>query len=116
VKRIAKLMLPILAIAFVLAANQSQNRSSASLCELLTPVMKDYERIKPGLSREQLEKFLRRDGGLQFRSATRYVFPACNLLRVDVEFTLNGEPARLFAPDDVVEEISKIYVEYPAKD
>ena len=115
-KRLAKLMLLILAVALVLKATKPQSNQTSSLCEQLVPVMKDYERIKPGLARGQLEKFLQRDGGLQFPNSTRYVFPVCSLLHVDVEFDPKGGPGRLFSPDDIVKRASKIYVEYPAKD
>jgi len=51
VKRLAKLMLLILAVALVLKATQPQSNQKSSLGEQLVPAMKDYERIKPGLPR-----------------------------------------------------------------
>lgn len=115
VKQLAKVILLILT-ALVLTATQPQNGQTTSLCELLAHVIKDYERIKPGLQREQVEKFLQRDGGLQFPTPTRYVFPVCTFLHVDVEFGLKGEPGHLFGPGDIVRKASKIYVDYPVKD
>jgi len=72
--------------------------------------------ITVGKQQKDAEKYFERDEGLQFPSTTRYTYAHCRLRHLDVEFdaTKNAEVA--FSPDDTAKSVSKLYVEYEAKD
>jgi hypothetical protein len=63
---------------------------SSNTCGILKDAMKEFEQIKPGMSRAEIEKHLDLDGGLQFRNSTRYVYPKCQdiAIKVQIEYKL----------------------------
>jgi len=71
--------------------------------------------IKEGMTRADLLKVFRMDGGLQLHLPTRYVLKSSNLIKVDVEFDAMGgsEENLRSVPDDKlnIKRISKPYVE-----
>ena len=74
--------------------------------------------IKPGMHRRDLDTLFRMDGGLQFNSDTgRYDLKECPSIKVDVHFVSKpkSEPFRL-DPIDIIESISKPYLEFPFAD
>jgi hypothetical protein len=94
----------------------AQEEQAPSGCRLLEQALADYAQVKPGSSRGELERYFSRDGGLQTPGSTRYVYPRCEYLHVDLEFEL-AEPEHIaFSAEDKVTRISRLYVEYPAKD
>ena len=74
--------------------------------------LKDFESIKAGMTRGQVEAKLSMDGGLQGVSSVRFAHPACGYFKIDVEFALDQSRP---APDnaDKVSKVSKPYVERP---
>jgi hypothetical protein len=97
------------------ADNKEQQNSSAA-CVAIRRVLSDYEHLKLGARRKEVERYFNRDGGGQFPSSTHYVHPSCNYLHVDVEFEVTKPGEVTFAPEDKIVNISKLYAEYPAKD
>lgn len=47
--------------------------------------------IKVGMTRREVEERWSKDGGLQFRRGTRYIYEKCAYIRMDVKFKL-AEP------------------------
>jgi hypothetical protein len=100
-----------------LGANQQRNQSQkCSPCGDFTEVLKDYQRIKAGIPRKEVEKYFDREGGMQFPSAAHYIYPQCRYLHVDVKFGVSDKEHKPFSPDDTVLEVSRLYVDYPTKD
>jgi hypothetical protein len=87
-----------------------------SPCEALDQPLKDYQHIRVGIRRSEVDKYFQQDGGMQSPSTTRYVYPKCRYLHVDVKFEISGKDEKPFSPNDSVLEISKLYVDYAVKD
>jgi hypothetical protein len=99
---------------------QNQDDPRPCRCIEVKNVLETAQRLKPGMTRKEVEQHLERDGGVQFQSPTRYTVPACNYIKIDVEFQVDqgGSEKRneLLSPEDVVVGISKPYIVYPTKD
>jgi len=116
-KRIAKFspVVLLMGVLFVVSPRAEQDNDRTS-CSLIEQALKDYQQIKTAGKRHDIAKYFEPDGGLQFPARTRYVYPKCDYLHVDVEFELAKPTEIASGPDDRVISVSKLYVEYPAKD
>ena len=86
-------------------------------CDAIRRAVDDSVRIRPGMMRKDVEKHFSEDGGMQFPLKGRYVWPLCMYLKLDVEYDLSPSRGKnLTSPEDTVRTVSKLYVEYPAKD
>ncbi len=116
----------LLLIAFVAAAVPlhrasrllAQESPTASAgCSLVQQALADYQRIKPGLKRREVERYFKLDGGLQFSDSGRYVFRNCDYIKLEVEFDPAPSGAgALSSPDDTVRRVSKLFIDYPTRD
>jgi hypothetical protein len=113
-KHIVILGLSLMPLSFQ-ASIQSKAQESPS-CATVQQALIDSGRIKPGVTRREVEKYFMQQGGVQFPGSTYYLYRKCRHLHVDVDFTTKGGVDRLFSPDDVVTKVSKLYVDYTAKD
>jgi hypothetical protein len=69
------------------------------------------------MTRREVEKHFKLDGGMQVRQETRYMYLGCYYIRVDVEFDLAAPTGRVEdSPNDVVSRVSRPYVAYPTMD
>jgi hypothetical protein len=90
---------------------------TATACSLIEQALADYQHIKPGIKRKDVERYFKFDGGLQFPDTGHYVFRSCGYIKVDVEFEAAASRGdALFSPDDIVKRVSKLYLEYSVKD
>src|SRR5215467_1666635 len=55
--------------------------------------LKDFESIKPGMTRGEAERKLLMDGGLQSASPVRFVHPECRYFKIEVQFDFARDPA-----------------------
>ncbi len=82
--------------------------------------LKDFESIKTGMTRAQVEAKVTMDGGLQNVSPVRFAHPACGYFKIDVEFAFKRNAAdqnRAIADKaDKVTKVSKPYIERPILD
>jgi hypothetical protein len=82
--------------------------------------LKDFESIKAGMTRGQIEAKLSKDGGLQSVSPVRFAHPACGYFKVDVGFQFKrdaGDQNRAIEnKDDKATSVSKPYIESPFAD
>jgi len=85
-------------------------------CGVLESAIHDYTQIRTGAKRKDVEKIFIQDGGLQFPGKTRYTYRACHYLHVDVSYKVQEASAQRLSPDDQVDAVSRLYVDYPAKD
>lgn len=97
------------------SASVDQNKDDAR-CAVIERALRDYQQIRSSNTRREVEKYFRRDGGLQFPAKSRYVLPECDYIHVDIEFDLVKPEQISFKPEDKVISISKLYLEYPARD
>src|ERR1700675_3880157 len=116
--RSAKILIVIVALAvFSMAASRGPEQVDTETgCQQLRQAPQKYRQLKVGLPRSDATTYFEPDGGMQFPSSARYVDPRCKYLHVDVEFELAKPDAISPSPDDRIKSISKLYVEYPAKD
>jgi hypothetical protein len=106
----------------------SNDKSTANLlaagrnsCAVVKEALDDSLHIKAGMTRPEVEKHFTPDGGLQSfsttGSTTRYVYLKCEFIKINISFksAVRGKQD-LRSPDDVVENVSKPYLEYPMAD
>jgi hypothetical protein len=111
----------LLAVCFLLnfpssnAQSQPQGTDCRS-CTVVERALRDFQGIKVGMSRRDIERFFVVAGGMTFRNHTSYVYRDCEYLRVDVDFKPDTETENTFSPDDKITATSQITVSYPAKD
>jgi hypothetical protein len=89
---------------------------TSSACPIIQEALSDYDHLKVGIAREEVEKFFTRRAGLQFPDNTSYAHPKCGYIHVDVEFESDGRIDKLFSSHDRVTKISKLYIDHPPKD
>jgi hypothetical protein len=92
---------------------------AAQRTKWMAKVMRQIDTIKPGMHRADLATLFVGDGGLNFFGPSdRYVFKECRLIKIDVRFKSSAAtPAEsTFRPNDVIEFVSKPYLEYPFAD
>ena len=79
--------------------------------------MQQTGQIRVGMKRRDVEKDFDVDGGMQFRSETRYMYPKCHDIRIDVDFQPAPRTDPLeFSPDDIVTKVSRPYLAFRNKD
>lgn len=82
--------------------------------------LRDFETIKAGMTRSEVESRFPRDGGIQAFSLVRFVHPACPYFKIDVEFDCKRNAAdqnrAIRSKDDKATKISKPYIESPFAD
>ena len=89
----------------------------------VSSVMKEIATIKVGMTREQLLQVFTTEGGLSIPPQQTYVYRGCPYIKVDVKFKIVGErdisPAgHRFGtgPGDVIQDISKPYLQWSIMD
>jgi hypothetical protein len=110
------LILAVLVFSPFTLNGSARNDQSATSCQRLAQALSAYGKVKIGSTRSDLERYFSRDGGFQTPSSTRYVYSKCEYLQVEVEFELAKPDEIVFSANDRVTKISRLYVEYPAKD
>src|SRR3984957_1442147 len=116
-RRIASVLLLVFAVvAFFTVAKAKHSQESQPSCSMAAEeALRNWEKLKPGITRDDVEKMFIRDGGMQFPRSTKYVLPSCGYIKVRIEF----EPAPnkdMFAAEDVVTKVSPLFVAYPSMD
>jgi hypothetical protein len=76
-------------------------------------VLNQIETIKPGMTRGDLTKTFREEGGLSTRSHGKYVFKGCPYIKVDVVFTSSDNDQ---LTENRIVSISRAYLEYTVWD
>ena len=82
--------------------------------------LRDFESIKPGMTRGEIQKKFPMDGGVQGVSPGRFAHPECGYFKVAVEFDFKrnekDQGRAIFSPEDKATKISKPYIERPVMD
>jgi hypothetical protein len=110
-----------LVISFCLAQGENTKEKPNIECtKWVEKCLSDFESIKPGMTRGEIEKKFMWDGGLQGASPFRFTHPECRYFKIDVEFDLKRDEKdqnrTLWSPDDKVTKVSKPYIESPVTD
>jgi hypothetical protein len=81
-------------------------------------VLRQIGTIRPGMKRSDLLKVFTTEGGLSFRFQRTYVYPECRYIKVDVRFKSlqPHDKGREEDPGDIIESISKPYLEWSIVD
>jgi hypothetical protein len=113
----------VAAVSTALLYAQSQapsTKADADRAAWVENCLKDFETIKPGMTRGDIEKKLRMDGGLHTPLEVRFVHPACQLFKIDVQFDFKRDAAdqgrAIWGKDDKATKVSKPYIERPIGD
>jgi len=101
---------------FPLNAHPQAQGSDCRSCSVVERALRDFQGIKVGMARREVERFFVVAGGMTFRNHTSYVYRDCEFLRVDVDFKADPETESALSPDDKITGTSQIVVAYPAKD
>ena len=85
--------------------------------QLVQKCLTDFQTIKAGITRRQVESKFRLDGGFQSIVTVCYVHPTCQYFKIDVEFDVQHNPAEqgrvIKGMGDKVIRVSKPYIEAP---
>lgn len=122
-------MVSLLLAAFVwtgVAVGQSPAKLPAvdpGLTRSMDQVLKDVSSIQVGMTRAELLHVFTTEGGLSTRDAQQYVYRRCPYIKVIVRFRrpADADPDWSDAPDedwtgDIIESVSKPFLEYPVTD
>jgi len=85
-------------------------------CETIQQALLAHDKLKPGMTRAEVEKIFHIAGGMTFRGRTTYVYPKCEYITVDVEFEPDRGYKSEFSATDVVKKVGQLYIRYPAYD
>jgi|SRR5450432_2150324 hypothetical protein len=92
-------------------------KATNSECAMVQRALEAYRAIKPGITRKDVEKDFKYDGGLNFRDHGRYTYRGCNYIKLEVTFEPAPDPGNIFgSPDDTVITASKLFIDYPTMD
>lgn len=116
-----KRTMPILIIAIVvmlsLCLGQATNEPAKKheCVSWVQKCLRDFESVKVGMTRAEIEKKLPMDGGIHLIHLVRFVHPECRYFKIDVEFDVkkNDKGDKMQSPDDYAKTISKPYIETP---
>jgi hypothetical protein len=122
------------AIMLVLpAASQPTNSVSENdrdLSQKISEILRECEKIKPGMTRADLLKTFKKQGGISTRTHQTFVYRGCLYVKVDVEFEVKTpEPNTADKPQDetthetlgkkptdVIKKISQPYLQWAVID
>ncbi|NYF53541.1 hypothetical protein [Tunturiibacter gelidoferens] len=84
----------------------------------IAKVLDRLNSIHPGMTRKDLDRVLTTEGGLSTRLQRTYVFLDCQYIKVDVRFKAAAGTPNSFgeSPEDVIESVSKPYLEFGHSD
>lgn len=86
--------------------------------EWVAKSLKEMESVKVGMTRSELLKVFKEEGGLSTRKWRRYAYRDCAYIKVDVEFEPVGEPENKLSQstNDKIIKISKPFLEWSIVD
>ncbi len=91
------------------------------LSKQIDAILRECYAIKPGMTRADLLKVFKEDGGLTTPVSSRYINRRCHIIKVDVEFSLTDPNQMKDTLDwerstDIITNISKPFLEWPHAD
>ena len=100
---------------------QSRTLINQEHTQWIDQVMRSIATIKPGMTRKDLVRVFKQEGGLSTRTRKKYVYKHCPYIKVDVEFSPASDmdanqDAATEKPEDRIVRISRPYLEYSITD
>jgi hypothetical protein len=80
-------------------------------CDLVAQALKDYSSLKVGGMRSDLDRYFRESGGASIGNQIVYVYKKCPYIHLTVTFA-----SLTNTPSDVIAGLSKLSIDYEAKD
>ena len=106
----------VLTVCSALPPARSQTKPSTACCDVVKHALQDAQQIKVGMFRKDVERYFARGGGMVFRNHTVYVYPECDYIKLEVNFSFDAAVQDALSPKDVVTSVSKLAIDYPARD
>jgi len=98
-----------------LASGQSPTPFDADFTKKIGAIIKDWQNLKPGMTRADLEKVVQGEGGIYGPGERNYVWPNCPYVKVRVDFKTAPYQIKEL-PTDTVKSVSKPFLEYAIGD
>ena len=116
-------LLLLLPVSSGLAARETQVPTPSNVVDhtqWVAGTLTRIQAVKPGMTRTDLLKVFRTEGGISTRAWRKYVYRGCPYVKVDVEFEAvvpssggaGSSVGSLESPADVIKSISKPYLEW----
>jgi hypothetical protein len=99
----------------VSSTSQSPGNATGSGCAMVLNALQSYQRIKPGVTRQEVERDFQLVG-LAFRGEGLFVYKGCRYIQVKIQFTEDPSIERKFSPKDKVSNVSQLIVDYAPAD
>lgn len=96
----------------------AQNCTDKSRCDWISAAVLKIDALHAGMTRTDLKKLFREDGGISTRRRGTFVYIECPFIKVDVEFdvSLPYDFQKADMPNDRIKSISKPYLAQPTAD
>jgi hypothetical protein len=82
-------------------------------CSVVHDAYEQASKLKPGMTRADIERAWTHDGGLDAIGHSRYIFSRCEYIQIGVEFRSVGDRQ---SSADVIKSVSGPYIAPPALD
>ena len=88
------------------------------LTPLISEIITEWEKIKPGMTRAELYEVFGPEGGLSTAKSRTFAHRDCAYIKVDVVFTLSKPDQYVLdeRPTDVIRDISRPYLQWSISD
>jgi hypothetical protein len=90
--------------------------SDKDLTKKIDAVIRQWQTLKRGMTRADLEKILQTEGGLSSIQERLYVWRSCPYIKVDVQFNPTSPGQKDELPTDTVTSYSKPFLQYSNSD
>jgi hypothetical protein len=118
VKRLLLLIIGLSLFAPCSTATQGQEELEQAHKQWLNERYAEAISIRPGMSRAELLRVFKEDGGFQSIPATRYILRSCDMIQIEVKFDTEYGQAYKDKPDEdlKITKVSRPYLKYPSMD
>jgi hypothetical protein len=98
------------------APSRAGGKINKTLTKQIAAVLKEFQTIKPGMTRAELSKVFITEGGLSTAKHRTYVYRGCPYIKIDVDFTLANPAQNEERPTDIIAKLSKPYLDWSISD
>lgn len=100
------------------AATKIDPKIDKDLSTQISAILAECQKIKPGMTRAELDKVFTTEGGLSTAQRRTFVYRGCPYIKVDVDFSLSDprQTALEERPTDIISKISKPYLDWSIGD
>jgi hypothetical protein len=114
--RIAFFAVAVAVFAFV-SRSTADTASDRNLIAQIDDIIRECQKIKPGMTRADLLEVFGTEGGLSNATAREFVYRHCSYIKVLVHFTLSpGQSVIEERPTDTITSISRPYLQLSISD